>query len=85
MNVSRAAQRCAQPVVELRKEAGSYTYGVRAPRARGVVPPVSFNEGGFTSLAACLLHVAQVLEANHRAAQAMQQASDRSPAAETVP
>ncbi|MDM0014939.1 hypothetical protein QTH87_21015 [Variovorax sp. J22P168] len=58
------AQRCTQPVVELRQEAGAFTYGIRAPRARGVVPPVSFIEGGFSSLSACLLHVARGLAGN---------------------
>ncbi len=58
------AQRCTQPVVELRQDAGGYTYGIRAPRARGVVPPVSFIEGGFSSLPACLLHVARGLVGN---------------------
>ncbi|MDM0034678.1 hypothetical protein QTI33_21250 [Variovorax sp. J22P271] len=56
--------RSMQPVVELRREAATYTYGVRAPRAGGVVPPVSFNEGGFASLAACLLHVARGMGGN---------------------
>ena len=114
------AQRCTQPVVELRKEAGSYTYGIHAPRAKGVVPPVSFIEGGFVTLAACLLHVARglggnfpriyvrleglcvreqdiadlqdkpehvakALEANYRTVRAGQQASHRSPTAETMP
>lgn len=58
------AQRCTQPVVELRREGGAYTYGIRAPRARGVVPPVSFVEGGFATLGACLLHVARGLIGN---------------------
>ncbi|MDM0021050.1 hypothetical protein [Variovorax saccharolyticus] len=53
-----------QPVVELRKLASSYTYGVRAPRAGGVVPPVSFREIGFATLADCLLHVARGLGGN---------------------
>lgn len=53
-----------QPVVELRKSGTSYTYGVRAPRAGGVVPPVSFRDGGFPSLTACLLHVARGLGAD---------------------
>jgi hypothetical protein len=53
-----------QPVVELRKDAASYTYGVRAPRAGGVVPPVSYNDGGFATLAACLLDVARGLGGN---------------------
>lgn len=57
-------ERSMQPVVELRKDAESYTYGVRAPRAGGVVPPVSFNEVGFATLAACLLHVARGLGGN---------------------
>ncbi len=52
---------CTQPVVELRLVAGSYSYGIRAPRAKGVVPPVSFNESGFPTLAACLLHVGRGL------------------------
>ena len=33
-------------------------------RAKGVVPPVSFSEGGFATLAACLLHVARGLGGN---------------------
>ncbi len=53
-----------QPVVELRSDATGYTYGIRAPRAGGVVPPVSFNEGGFVGLADCLLHVARGMGAN---------------------
>ncbi len=57
-------ERSMQPVVELRKVASSYTYGVRAPRAGGVVPPVSFNEVGFATLADCLLHVARGLGGN---------------------
>lgn len=57
-------ERSMQPVVELRKDAGTFTYGVRAPRAGGVVPPVSYNEGGFTTLAACLLHIARGLGGN---------------------
>ncbi|MDM0070410.1 hypothetical protein [Variovorax sp. J31P207] len=58
--------RSMQPVVELREDAATHTYayGVRAPRAGGVVPPVSFNEGGFATLAACLLHVARGLGGN---------------------
>ena len=57
-------ERSMQPVVELRKDAATYTYGVRAPRAGGVVPPVSYNEVGFTTLAACLMHVARGLGGN---------------------
>ena len=41
------AQRCLQPVVELRKEVSSYAYSVRAPRSRGVIPPSSYRNGGF--------------------------------------
>lgn len=48
-----------QPVVELRRVAASYTYGVRAPRAGGVVPPVSYRNE-----AACLRDVASGLGGN---------------------
>lgn len=51
-------------MVELRKDAVTYTYGVRAPRAGGVVPPVSYNEVGFTTLPACLVHMARGLGDN---------------------
>ncbi|MDQ0587657.1 hypothetical protein [Variovorax paradoxus] len=50
-----------QPVVELRKEAASYAYSVRAPRSKGVIPPSSYSNGGFATLADCLLDVARAL------------------------
>jgi hypothetical protein len=61
---SKNAPRQMKPVVELRKRGDSYTYGVRAPRAGGVVPPVSYRDGGFPTLAACLLDVARGLGLN---------------------
>ncbi|RSZ47640.1 MULTISPECIES: hypothetical protein [unclassified Variovorax] len=54
-------QRCLQPVVELRQEATSYAYSVRAPRSRGVIPPSSYRDGGFATLADCLSDVARAL------------------------
>jgi hypothetical protein len=50
-----------QPVVELRKDAASYAYSVRAPRSKGVIPPSSYSNGGFVTLADCLLDVARAL------------------------
>jgi len=55
------AQRCLQPVVELRKEVSSYAYSVRAPRSRGVIPPSSYRNGGFATLAECLGDVARAM------------------------
>lgn len=55
------AQRGLQPVVELRKEAASYAYSVRAPRSRGVIPPSSYRNGGFATLAECLGDVARAM------------------------
>ncbi|MBB3641503.1 hypothetical protein [Variovorax atrisoli] len=58
------AQRGLQPVVELRKDASSYAYSVRAPRSRGVIPPSSYRNGGFATLADCLGDVARALGGN---------------------
>ncbi|WP_295987862.1 hypothetical protein [uncultured Variovorax sp.] len=55
------AQRCLQPVVELRKEVSSYAYSVRAPRSKGVIPPSSYRDCGFATLADCLGDVARAL------------------------
>jgi len=54
-------QRCLQPVVELREEAASYAYTVRAPRSKGVIPPSSYRDAGFATLAECLRDVARAL------------------------
>ena len=48
-------------MVELRKDASSYAYSVRAPRSRGVIPPSSYRNGGFATLADCLGDVARAL------------------------
>ena len=64
LDIVAKAGRVMQPVVELRKCASTYTYGVRAPRANGVVPPVSYHDEGFATLAACLLDVARGLGDN---------------------
>lgn len=61
MDRTREVQRCLQPVVELRKEAASYAYSVRAPRSKGVIPPSSYRDGGFATLADCLSDVARAL------------------------
>ena len=51
-----------QPVVELRGEgASSYAYAVRAPRSKGVIPPSSYQDCGFATLADCLRDVAKAL------------------------
>ncbi|WP_213957602.1 hypothetical protein [Variovorax sp. dw_954] len=64
LEIVSKAERVMQPVVELRKFASTYTYGVRAPRAHGVVPPVSYVDEGFATLADCLLDVARGLGGN---------------------
>lgn len=51
-------------MVELRKDASSYAYSVRAPRSRGVIPPSSYRNGGFATLADCLGDVARALGGN---------------------
>ncbi|MGJ7501534.1 hypothetical protein ACSFBF_14310 [Variovorax sp. ZT5P49] len=61
MDRTLEVQRCLQPVVELRKEAASYAYSVRAPRSKGVIPPSSYRDGGFATLADCLSDVARAL------------------------
>ena len=58
------ANRSLQPVVELRKDASSYAYSVRAPRSKGVIPPSSYRNGGFATLADCLGDVARALGGN---------------------
>lgn len=55
------AQRSLQPVVELREEGAFYAYAVRAPRYKGVVPPSSYEDCGFATLAECLSDVANAL------------------------
>jgi len=50
-----------QPVVELRAEGKAFAYSVRAPRSKGVIPPSSYKDGGFPTLAACLRDVARAL------------------------
>lgn len=56
------AQRRLQPVVELRQEGGvSFAYSVRAPRSKGVIPPSSYQDRGFATLAVCLSDVAKAL------------------------
>lgn len=55
------AQRSLQPVVELREEGAFYAYSVRAPRSKGVIPPSSYQDGGFATLAECLSDVANAL------------------------
>ena len=57
----REVQFCLQPVVELRQEAASYAYTVRAPRSKGVIPPSSYRDGDFATLAECLCDVARAL------------------------
>ena len=54
-------QRCLQPVVELQEEGVTYAYSVRAPRSKGVIPPCSYKDGGFATLADCLRDVAKAL------------------------
>jgi hypothetical protein len=61
MKKTGEVQRCLQPVVELRKEAAAYAYSVRAPRSKGVIPPSSYRDGGFATLADCLSDVARAL------------------------
>lgn len=55
------AQPILQPVVELRGEGATFAYSVRAPRSKGVIPPSSYKDGGFITLADCLLDVAKAL------------------------
>ncbi|MDH6167673.1 hypothetical protein M2282_002823 [Variovorax boronicumulans] len=55
------AQRILQPVVELRGEGVTFAYSVRAPRSKGVIPPSSYKDGGFSTLADCLRDVAKAL------------------------
>lgn len=50
-----------QPVVELRTAGTAFAYGVRAPRAGGVVPPTSYRSDRFCTLDACLLDVGRGL------------------------
>jgi hypothetical protein len=61
MQGKKEAQRRLQPVVELRKDGASYAYSVRAPRSKGVIPPSSYSNSGFSTLADCLLDVARAL------------------------
>jgi len=61
MKKTGEAPRGLQPVVELRKDAASYAYSVRAPRSRGVIPPSSYRNGGFATLAECLGDVARAM------------------------
>ena len=55
------AQHILQPVVELRGEGATFAYSVRAPRSKGVIPPSSYKDGGFPTLADCLSDVARAL------------------------
>jgi hypothetical protein len=55
------AERCLQPVVELRAEGASFAYSVRAPRSKGVIPPNSYEDRGFATLSDCLRDVAKAL------------------------
>ena len=55
------APRILQPVVELRGEGATFAYSVRAPRSKGVIPPSSYKDGGFRTLADCLSDVARAL------------------------
>lgn len=67
MQAKKEAPRSLQPVVELRKEGAFYAYAVRAPRYKGVIPPSSYSNGGFPTLADSLLDVARALGGNfHR-------------------
>lgn len=67
MQATKEAPRSLQPVVELRKEGAFYAYSVRAPRYKGVIPPSSYSNGGFPTLADSLLDVARALGGNfHR-------------------
>lgn len=61
MESTGEAQRRLQPVVELREEGTSYAYAVRAPRSKGVIPPSSYQDCGFATLADCLSDVAKAL------------------------
>ena len=61
-----APQRQLQPVVELRSEGVSFAYAVRAPRSKGVIPPSSYQDGGFATLADCLHDVAKALGGNFK-------------------
>lgn len=55
-----------QPVVELRREGATYAYSVRAPRSKGVIPPSSYSNSGFATLADCLRDVARALGGNFK-------------------
>jgi hypothetical protein len=61
MKSPRDAPRILQPVVELRSEGATFAYSVRAPRSKGVIPPSSYKDGGFPTLADCLSDVARAL------------------------
>lgn len=61
MQSTGEVQRPLQPVVELREEGRSYAYAVRAPRSKGVIPPCSYQDCGFATLAECLRDVAKAL------------------------
>lgn len=61
MKSTGEAQRRLQPVVELRQEGVSFAYSVRAPRSKGVIPPSSYQDRGFATLADCLSDVAKAL------------------------
>ena len=54
-----------KPVLELSKlKDRSFSYSIRAPRAGGVIPRPSYEEGGMTTLAACLHDAAHALGSN---------------------
>ncbi|MET3495668.1 hypothetical protein [Variovorax boronicumulans] len=55
------AQPILQPVVELRGEGALFAYAVRAPRSKGVIPPSSYRNSGFATLAECLHDVGRAL------------------------
>ncbi|MGJ7553934.1 hypothetical protein ACSFBI_08045 [Variovorax sp. RB3P1] len=61
MESTGVAQRSLQPVVELREEGAYFAYSVRAPRSKGVIPPSSYQDCGFATLAECLSDVANAL------------------------
>jgi hypothetical protein len=61
MHGTKLPERGLQPVVELRKEGATYAYSVRAPRSKGVIPPSSYSNSGFATLADCLRDVARAL------------------------
>ena len=47
--------------MELRGDGATFAYSVRAPRSKGVIPPSSYKDGGFLTLADCLSDVARAM------------------------